>query len=304
MDPVLVTGCFGLVGHRVGERLHQGGVDVLGVDVRPGEAPFASVVGDAVDVVLMRRLMQGRPNVVHCGAVSGPMLMLDNPYGIAQANLGGAMGVFEACRQAGVRRLVWLSSIAVYGDQPTLVPIPETATPNPQSFYGHTKAAGEILLHAYAERYGVEAVGLRLSSVFGIRRRTEYGLRSVIEAGLERRPVEVATEGTSFRQYVHVDDAAAAVMLALSAPSLPQLFYNITGGTYVTEAVLAVMVQALLPGLVIIPGAPAWNEGHLGPLLMDAAVRDLGYSPKVGLSTGLAELVAGLGRQIRSTDHV
>ena len=234
--------------------------------------------------------------MVHSGAVSGPMLMLDNPHGIAQANLGGAMAVFEACRQAGVRRLVWLSSIAVYGDQPTLDPIPETAAVNPQSFYGHTKAAGELLLHGYVAKYGLNAVALRLSSVFGLRRQTECRLRSVIEAGLAGRPVTVAAEGTSFRQYLHVDDAADAVLLALSASALSQLFYNVTGGTYVTEAALAAMLQGLVPGLVTTPGPPAWNEGHLGPLLIEAARRNLGYAPKVSLHDGLAELVAGVSR--------
>ena len=294
MDPVLVTGCSGLIGRRVAERLHEAGIDVLGVDLRPGDGPFPSVVGDAADLALMRRLVEEHPNVVHSGAVSGPMLMLDNPHGIAQANLGGAMAVFEACREAGVRRLVWLSSIAVYGDQPTLDPIPETTALNPQSFYGHTKAAGEVLLHAYVTRYGLSAAALRLSSVYGVRRQTECRLRSAIEAGLAGRPAAVAAEGTSFRQYLHVDDAAEAVLLALSASALPQLFYNVTGGTYVTEAALAAMLQGLVPGLVTVPGPPAWNEGHLGPLLIDAARRDLGYMPKVSLRDGLAELVAGL----------
>ncbi len=294
MDPVLVTGSGGLIGRCVAERLHEAGVDVLGVDLRPGDGPFPSTVGDAADLPLMRRLVEGRPNVVHSGAVSGPMLMLDNPHGIAQANLGGAMAVFEACRQAGVRRLVWLSSIAVYGDQPTLDPIPEAATLNPQSFYGHTKAAGELLLHGYVARYGLNAVALRLSSVFGVRRQTECRLRSVIEAGLDGRPATVAAEGTSFRQYLHVDDAAEAVLLALSAGAPSQLFYNVTGGTYVTEAALGAMLRDLVPGLVTVPGPPAWNEGHLGPLLMDAARQDLRYAPKVSLRDGLAELVAGL----------
>ena len=297
MDPVLVTGCNGLIGHRVAERLHEAGVDVLGVDLRPGAGPFPCTVGDAADLPLMRRLVEGRPNVVHSGAVSGPMLMLDNPHGIAQTNLGGAMAVFEACRQAGVRRLVWMSSIAVYGDQPSLDPIPETAAVNPQSFYGHTKAAGEILLHGYVAKYGLNAVALRLSSVFGPRRQTECRLRLVIEAGLDGRPATIAAEGTSFRQYLHVDDAADAVLLALSMSATSQLFYNITGGTYVTEAALAVMLQDLVPGLATVPGPPAWNEGHLGPLLTEAAQRDLGYVPRVSLRDGLMELVAGLSRQ-------
>lgn len=294
MEPVLVTGSSGLVGYRVAEQLQQSGVDVLGVDLRPVDAPFPSVVGDIADLASMRSLIEGRPNVVHSGAVSGPMLMLDNPHGIAQANLGGAMVMFEACRQAGVRRLVWLSSIAVYGDQPTLDPIPETAALNPQSFYGHTKAAGELLLHAYVTRYGLDAVALRLSSVFGVRRQTACGLRSVIEAGRDGRPATVAAEGTSYRQYLHVDDSSEAVLLALSAPSVPQLFYNITGGTYLTEAALAAILQDLLPDLVTIPGPPAWNEGYLGPLLIAAAKRDLGYAPGIDLRAGLAALVERL----------
>ena len=300
MDPVLVTGACGLIGYRVAELLHEAGVDVLGVDLRTGETPFPCVAGDAADLPLMRRLMEARPNVVHAGAVSGPMLMLENPHGIAQANLGGAMGVFEACRQAEARRLVWTSSIAVYGDQPTLDPIPETAAVNPQSFYGHTKAAGEVLLHAYAVRYGLQAVALRLSSVFGVRRQTEYGLRVVIEAGLDRRPVTVAAEGTSFRQYLHVDDAARSVMRALVADRPSQLFYNITGGTYVTEAALAAMISDLIPGLAMEPGPPAWNEGYLGPLLMDAAKRDLGYEPATSLRDGLAELISGIAQGRRA----
>lgn len=302
MQPVLVTGSSGLVGNRVAELLHQAGADVLGVDVRPSAAPFPTVTGDIADPALMVRLIAGRPNVVHAGAVSGPMLLLDQPYAIAQANLGGALAVFEACRLARVRRLVWTSSIAVYGDQPTLEPVPETAPMNPQSFYGHTKVAGEMLLRAYADHYQVPAIALRLSSVFGPRRQTAYGLRAVIEAGLAGRPAAVPAEQTSRRQYVHVDDAARAAVLALEAAAPAQLSYNITGGTWVTEAELARMIAGHIPDLVIEPGAPAWNEGHLGPLVMEAARRDLGYQPAISLAQGLAELVSSIAQATAAGD--
>ena len=299
MDPVLVTGTSGLVGYQVALDLQRTGVDVLGLDLRPAVAgaPFRHVVGDVGSIETVTRLMQGRPNVVHAGAVSGPMLMLDNPYGIAQANLGGAMAVFEAARRAEVRRLVWLSSIAFYGDQPTLEPIWESARPNPQSFYGHTKAAAETLLHAYVVRYGLNAVALRMSSVFGVRRQTACALRAAIEAGLQGRPVHVAAEGSSFRQYLHVEDAALSVLLALSADAVPAFAYNVTGGTYVTEAELARMIAEFVPGLPIEFGPAAWNEGHVGPLVIEAAERDLGYRPQIPLRGGLAGLHRHLAQQ-------
>ena len=219
MDPVLVTGTSGLVGYQVALRLHEAGTDVLGLDIRPapGGTPFPHVVADAGSLDVVTDAMSGRPNVVHAGAISGPMLMRDNPYGIAQANLGASMAVFEAARRHQVRRLVWLSSIAVYGNQKTLDPVAESAPQHPTSFYGQTKVAGEALLRGYVAHYGLPAVALRLSSVFGPRRQTECGLRAVIEAGLLGRTATVAAPGSSYRQYVHVEDAAQAVLCALAA---------------------------------------------------------------------------------------
>ena len=296
MDRVLVTGTSGLVGYQVAERMQAAGADVLGIDRRaaPAAASFRHVVGDVASLDTMLQALAGRSLLVHAGAVSGPMLLLDDPHAIAQANLGGAMAVFEAARRQGVRRLVWASSIAVYGDQPTLAPVPEDAALNPQSFYAHTKAAGEALLHGYVTGYGLNAVALRISSVYGVRRQTACNLNAVIEAGLQRRPAAVPAAGSSFRQYIHVDDAARAVALALAAEAAPGFVYNVTGGSYESEFDLGTRLARLVPGLVTQAGPPAWNEGHLGPLLIDAAARDLGYRPAVALQDGLAELVRHL----------
>ena len=296
MEPVLITGTSGLVGYQVALRLHAAGHDVLGVDLRPppSGAPFRYEIGDVTSLATMSKLLAGRPNLIHAGAISGPMLMRDDPYGVAQVNLGGAMAVFEAARQAKIRRLVWASSIAIYGDQPTLDPVPEHTRPNPQSFYGHTKLAGEALLHGYVQHYGLNAVALRISSVYGVRRETLCNLNIVIEAALQGRLAQAPAENTSFRQYIHVEDAASAVIAALSAETTPGFVYNITGGTYVSEAAIARMIGEALPGLVIEPGPAAWNEGHMGPLNIDAAARDLGYQPRVSLREGLDELIAHL----------
>ena len=78
--------------------------------------------------------------------------------------------------------------------------------------------------------------------------------------------------------------------------SLPGFVYNITGGSYETEADLARMMTEYLPTLSIAHGPAAWNEGHLGPLVIEAAERDLGYRPQIPLRQGLAELFRHLAR--------
>ena len=120
----------------------------------------------------------------------------------------------------------------------------------------------------------------------------------MIEAGLGGRPAPVSAEGTSFRQYLHVDDAARSVLLALAAEASGQIFYNVTGGTYLTEAALAAMIGEIIPGLAVLPGPPAWNEGYLGPLVTEAARRDLGYVPMRDLRAGLAELVTSFAAHV------
>ena len=109
----------------------------------------------------------------------------------------------------------------------------------------------------------------------------------------------VAAEATSFRQYLHIEDAARSVLLALALPPTHQFAYNITGGSYLSESELATLVAALLPGLEIKHGPVAWNEGHLGPLVLTAAERDLGYSPTVNIRDGIADLL----RHIRALRH-
>ena len=294
MDPVLITGTSGFIGFQVAERLCVAGYDVLGPDLRPPlpGALFRHEVGDITSLATLSKLLAGRQNLIHAGAISGPMLIKDDPHGVAHVNLGGGMTVFEAGRLVKLRSLVSASSIAVYGDQPALDAVQEDTKPNPQSFYGHTKLAGEALLHGYVQHYGLNAVALRISSVCGVRRDTLCNLNSVIKAGLQGRPAQASAENTSFRQYVHVKDAASAVIAVLSAESTPGFVYNIAGGTYMTEAAIARMIGEALPGLVIEYGPPAWNEHHISLLNIKAAACDFGYQPSVYLREGLAELIA------------
>jgi UDP-glucuronate 4-epimerase len=293
VERVLVTGTSGLIGYRVAGLLAAGGTPVQGFDLRPppAGAPFPAQVGSLADGAAVAAAMRGCDAVVHVGAVSGPMLMLDDPAAVAGANVGGCMAVFAAAHRAGVRRLVWASSIAVYGDQETLDPVTEDAPLHPASFYADTKVAGEALLRGYVRHYGLDAIALRLSTVYAPDRQTPCAIRDMIVATREGRPVPVSAPGSGQRQYIHADDAARAMLLALAAPPDHQFAYNITGSTWLAEAEVADRLRALLPAMTITQGPAAWSDGHLGPLVIEAARRDLGYAPQIDLRDGLAEMV-------------
>jgi len=297
VERVLVTGSSGLIGHRVAGLLIASGVSVQGFDLRPppAGAPFPAQVGSLADDEAVAAAMRGCDAVVHFGAVSGPMLLLDNPAAIATANVGACMAVFAAAHRAGVRRLVWASSIAVYGDQATLDPVTEDAPLHPASFYAETKVAGEALLHGYVRHYGLDAIALRLSTVYGPDRQTPCALRDMIVATREGRPVAVSAPGSGQRQYIHADDAARAVLCALGAPPDHRFAYNISGGTWLAEAEVAERLRTLLRAMTTIEGPAAWSDGHLGPLVIEAARRDFGYEPRVDLHDGLAEMVRQIG---------
>ena len=191
-DTVLVTGASGLIGHAVRARLAAAGRPVLGVDMaaKPGQAPVA--IADLGDVHRLHALAAAHAvgAVVHCGAVLGPMVSVDNPYAIVQTNVVGTANILELARVRKLRRVVFCSSISAYG--PTAAPATEAGVPEdvplaPSSVYGASKVAGEQLLASYRRQHGLDAVAIRLSWVYGPGRTTACAAPFTSTSGTRRR---------------------------------------------------------------------------------------------------------------------
>lgn len=298
----LVTGAGGLVGRAVAARLRARGDRVIGLDrAASGEDEERIVDCDLRDTHRLHQLAYGQDvdSIIHCGAHSGPMVARDNPYDLVAVNVVGTANVIEVARIHRVRRFVNCSSVSVYGST-SAGPVPEDTALHPSTVYGATKLAAEHLATAYAREHGIDAVSLRLSWVYGPNRTTSCLLRRMIVDALDGRQTRVEWGADFHRQYIHADDAAAALVAAVDAPDVARRVYNITGDTYQTLGETAELVRRVLPqaDIALAPGKdPGDDVQHRFDI--SAARQDLGYVPAVTLQEGIAsfaDVLRGQGR--------
>lgn len=303
--PVLVTGITGLIGGAVARRLHDAGRRVIGMDTAPtGPLPFPVVRHDLPDAQRWHEviLSHGIRQVVHAGGISGPMVLRDQPSRIAAINLQGLIDLLEASRLHGLGRIVWFSSINAYGPRPDLSPVSEDTALSPDSAYAGSKAAGEAMLSAYRQAYGVDAVGFRLASCYGPGRTTDCLMRTIAEDGLAGRPTRVHPNPGRTRQHIFVDDVIDTIEATLNAGPLPQAVYNLGPGYSQSLAELETAAREVFPHarLVEADDGFSWNTFPLGPLDITAARRDLDFNPTTSLAEGLARTAEWVGRRTSS----
>jgi len=287
---VLVTGAAGLVGNAVRRRLEAAGRPVVAVDRVAQSADGQPIIPcDVTDIHRLHAVVADHDidAIVHCGAFSGPMVARDNPYQMVQVNIVGTANMLELARIHRMRRMVFCSSTSAYGNTPE-GPVPEDVALYPTSVYGGSKAASEQLVWTYFRQFGVDAVALRLSWVYGPGRTTDCIIRTMIEDALAGRPTRVPFGADFHRQFIHVEDAVAALILALDAGTLPRRIYTVTGDTYLTLGEIGDVVKKVLPqaDIALEPGPDPVDEVHRR-FDIAAARRDLGYAPALDLEQGI-----------------
>jgi len=295
---VLVTGVGGLIGAAVLRRLAADGIRVVAMDRAPPPdlnldrlgVPF--LAHDLPDPHRWHEAIQRFDvrRVVHAGSVSGPMLFGNNPARLCDINLSGLSGLLEAARIHRLGRIVWFSSIMAYGERSDLAPVSEDTPLHPTTVYGATKAAGEALIHAYNAEHGVDAVALRVASCYGPGRTTSCMVRMLVEDGLAGRASRIHPAPGRTRQHVFIGDVVDAIRAALDVSTLTRRVYNIGPGRDQELAEIVEQVQQAVPAAKAVPDTEglAWNTFGLGPLSIEAAMQDLGFSPSTSIAEGAA----------------
>ena len=293
----LVTGAAGFLGSGLANRLAAEGHTVLGVDDLSTGDPKAlnSTVqftrGDVNDRPKLWTLMQGVDCVYHLAArVIVPESVL-YPREYNQVNVGGTVTLMEAMRDVGVRRVVFISSGTVYGNQ-SMQPVKESAIPNPRSPYAVSKLAAEYYTKSIGALWGIETVCLRVFNAYGPGQHHPPVHTPVIPSFLrqawENGTIVIHGNGEQTRDYVYVDDVVNAMVAASVAPEVNTLTINVGSGLEVSVRDLAKMVAEVTGGNPEIVYNPR-NEGGLSRLCADLtlAQEKLGYQPKTSLLEGL-----------------
>jgi UDP-N-acetylglucosamine 4-epimerase len=187
---------------------------------------------------------------LHQAALGSVPRSVEDPVSSHTANVTGFLEVLLAARKAGVKRFVYASSSAVYGDSPEL-PKVEGRIGAPLSPYGATKAMNELYAQAFAACYGTHAVGLRYFNVFGPRQDPEGAYAAVIPAWaaalIRSEPVYINGDGETSRDFCYVENVVQANMLAAtSLPEAANQVYNIALGERTTLNELFALIQAAL----------------------------------------------------------
>jgi UDP-glucose 4-epimerase len=307
---ILVTGGAGFVGSHVVDRLVADGhavdvVDNLATGRRARVNPVARLhVCDLRDVRLDALVTATQPDtVVHVAAQAAVSRSVADPRFDAGVNVVGTIALLEACRHAGVRRIVYTSTGgAAYGDT-TVLPTPEDHPLRPSSPYGVSKTAAERYLECWIGLTGISALTLRLANVYGPRQDPagEAGVVAIFTARLlGGLPCIVNGDGEQTRDYVYVGDVADAVARAVASPDAGGVA-NIGTGAETTVNELYRRLARLAGVSRPAEHAPA-KPGEQRRSVLDAsrAKTLLGWTATTPLDDGLRQTLAWFQKELRA----
>jgi UDP-glucose 4-epimerase len=295
---VLVTGGSGFIGSHVVDKLRAQGHEPVIYDLRPSpwhnldpaHPSVDTVLGSITDREALERALHSCDAVAHLAAVADVNDVHAEPEDAERVNARGTVTVLEAARRAGVKRIVYASTIWVYSDCEQEVVDEDTLLPAPSHLYTSTKLAGELYCKAYQELYGIDYTILRFGIPYGPRAREAAVIPAFVNKALRGEPLTLAGDGGQSRRFVYVEDLADGVALGLSDVARNRV-YNLASDENVTIKQIAVRVQELLGDVEIVhtPARPGDFNGKV--VLSDRASRELGWTARTPFAEGVRRYV-------------
>ena len=306
---VLVTGGAGFIGSHLVDRLLSEGLEVTVIDNldtgrleniahHQDREEFHFVKGDIRDFNLVKEIMKDKDAIFHEAALASVILSVENPILTNDINVSGTLNLLKASVDHHVKRFIFASSAAIYGETPSPQKR-EDMTPNPTSPYGASKLAAENYVKLFHKVYGLETVSLRYFNVYGPRQRFDiqcaYGGAITIFTNrlLKNMPPIIYGDGEQTRDFIYIQDVVEANILALNSKKAAGESFNIGTGKNISVNQVAEILKEIMnrKDLKNVHANPRPTDIRHGYADVSKAKRMLGFHPKVPLKEGLIKLV-------------
>lgn len=298
MSQFLVTGGAGYIGSHVTSHLLAKGHSVRVIDSLitgnrariPVQVDF--IEGDIRDQALVLRATKGIDGIFHLAALPRVSYSMEYPVEVYDVNVMGTLRILEAARNNCVRRIVFSSSSAIYGNADAL-PTDESHSVNPLNPYAQSKYIGEQVLRQYTNLFGIETVSLRYFNAYGPLMTEDSAYATVIAAflGCRRRnqPLTIHGGGEQTRDFVHVTDIVTANLLAMTSSKVGHgETINIGSG----ESVSILTIAKLMCGSQGIVHQPSRiGDANHTQAAIKKAVHLLDWQPTILFSDGIQEVL-------------
>jgi len=299
---ILVTGSLGQLGSFLAENLIQDGIDVIGLDKRvkqssnvPEKIKKITIRGDICNITIVNKVLNDVKTVVHCAAQIISTKSINDPIFDAKNNIIGTINLLQASVKHSIRRFVYISSAATYGN-PIALPIREEHPQNPISPYGVSKLAGEVYVDMYWRTYKLPTVIIRPFNFYSERADPKSPYSGVITKFINRvktnKPPIIEGDGEQTRDFVYVRDVIQMIRLAMEKKEAIGESFNCGSGKPITINRLAnIIIEA--SGKKLEPIYVEQRKGDIKYSYADIskAQRILGYESKVKLKDGLNNII-------------
>jgi UDP-glucose 4-epimerase len=299
----VVTGGAGFIGSHLAEELLKRRYKVIILDdlstgrrenIEPiiANSDVQFIEGSVTDLPLLNKLFQNVSYVFHLAAIPSVPRSIESPLASHNVNITGTLDVLLAAKDNKVKKVIYASSSAVYGDTPTLSKR-EDMPPNPQSPYAVTKLAGEYYCHVFHQVYGLSTICLRYFNVYGLRQdpNSQYSavIPRFIQRVLDNKPPVIFGDGEQTRDFTFVKDAVGATILAAESDATG--IFNIGTGERISINKLAALIINLI-GNSVEPIHEELRFGDIRHSLADISkAKQFGCNPKYDLEEGLRETI-------------
>ena len=312
-----MTGAAGFIASHLVDALLRDGAEVIGwdnmssgndefLDDARRSGRFRLIQGDVLDLLGLTSAMSGADLVCHLSANADVRFGTDHPRRDLEQNTIGTHNVLEAIRTNGVRRIVFSSTGSVYG-RTSVFPTPEDGPfPIQTSLYGASKLAGEALISAYAEGFGLKAMVLRFVSILGPRYTHGHVFDFYKKLRADPTRLEVLGNGKQRKSYLHVDDCINAIQTVIRQADAPYEVFNLGTDEYCTvdDSIGWICSElGLSPRLDYSGGESGWIGDNPFIFLDCSKLRRLGWAPRHTIKEGVLATLGWLREHPRILDR-